>query len=270
MSANDVTNPKSKFVEPDHTQLGEWIDHREAFFWHDRTPHEVKFEIEKLTGTLLARDAANGERLTYLGDSNSGGSKRALRLRFEAVTPRRPYMFEPWTDPREFRNQFSLRVEMAAPRRWVTCEAFQRNLDRVFEYWTLRLQCGPGGNGWANELKPLYDRQVAESLALEAAEAQVKEDPAAIADLQQAVLAALRSGKRLSTAHKEGGTILSFNGQNFLRSDYGDEPGLRVFSSDAEMLQAIRDFYDWESRRECYPHRPPEREVWRYIQQQLR
>ncbi|MBN9662773.1 MAG: hypothetical protein J0H49_31535 [Acidobacteria bacterium] len=270
MSANDVTHPKTKFVEADNTQRGEWFDHRETFFWHDRTPHEVKFEIEKLTGTLLARDATQAERLTYVGDSSSGGTRRVLRLRFEAVTPRRPYMFEPWTDPREYRNQFSLRVEMATPRKWVTGEAFQRNLDRAFEHWTLRLLCGPGGNDWVDRLKPLYDRQVAESLAREAMEAQKKEDPRAIADLQLAVLESLRAGMRFSAAHKEGGTILSFNGQTFLRSDYGEEPGLRIYATDAEMLQAIRDFYDWESRRDCYPHRPPELEVWRYIRQQLR
>ncbi|MGC4056138.1 MAG: hypothetical protein QM757_45615 [Paludibaculum sp.] len=265
-----MTQRSSKFVEPDHTRTGEWHDFREAFFWHDRTPHEVKFEIEKLTGTLLARDAGRTERLTYEGDSNSGGTRRMLRLRYEAVTPRRPYMSEPWTDPREYRNQFTLRVEMAAPRKWVTEEAFQGNLNRAFEYWTLRLQCGSCGNGWAAELKHFYDRQVSESLAREEDEAQKKEDPAAIAGIQHAVLSAMRSGRRFSTAHKEGGTILSFNGQEFLRADYGDEPGRWVYSSETEMLQVLREFYDWESRRDCYPHRPPELEVWRYIERQLR
>ncbi len=261
---------KSKFVEPDDTQTGEWINHREAFFWHDRTPHEVKFEIEKLTGTLLVRDPEQTERLTYVGESKTGGTKHVLRLRFEAVTPRRPYMFEPWTDPREYRNQFTLWVEMAAPRRWVKEDAFQRDLNRTFEYWTLRLQCGSGGNGWADELKPLYEQQVQASLAQEERAARMKEDPKAIAALQEAVLAALREGKRLSTAHKEGGSIFSFQGRSFIRSDYGDEPGLREYASDAEMVQALREFYDWESRRGCYPHRPPEVEVWRYIQRQLR
>ncbi|WP_321473047.1 hypothetical protein [uncultured Paludibaculum sp.] len=265
-----MPNRNNKFVEPDETQTGEWVDHRETLFWHDRTPHEVKFEVEKLTGVLMKRDPAETERLTYTGESTVAATKYVLKLRFEAVTPRRPYMFEPWTDPAEYRNQFALRVEASAPRKWVTEEALQRDLNRAFEYWSLRLECGSGDSGWTDELKPLYDRQVQASLAQEEGEAQAKEDPKPVEAIQRAVLAALRKGKSFRTAHKEGGSILSFNGRNFVREDYGEEPDKRVYGSEAEMLQAVRNFYDWESRRDYYPHKPPALEVWRYIQDQLR
>jgi hypothetical protein len=36
------------------------------------------------------------------------------------------------------------------------------------------------------------------------------------------------------------------------------EESLTVFQTDEELLTCLRNFYDWESRRDTYPHRPPE------------
>jgi len=41
------------------------------------------------------------------------------------------------------------------------------------------------------------------------------------------------------------------------------------FATDDEMLDCIRKFYDWDSRKDTYPHRPPELDVWKFIQRQL-
>jgi hypothetical protein len=76
-------------------------------------------------------------------------------------------------------------------------------------------------------------------------------------------------GKRFATAHHEGGTRLYFKGTKFVREDFGLEESLTEFSTDGEMLTCLRNFYDWESRKGTYPHRPPELDVWKFIQREL-
>ena len=60
-----------------------------------------------------------------------------------------------------------------------------------------------------------------------------------------------------------------FDGKTFVRSEYGEEESVSVLATDDETLDCIRKFYDWESRKDSYPHRPPELEAWRFIQGQL-
>jgi hypothetical protein len=249
---------------------GEWHDVRETYFWHDHAPFRVKYEIEKLTGILLARDASTPNKLIYRGDSNCGGNKHNIELRFEAVLPRAPYIRNPPTEPGAYRNLFLLRVESAALKKRVSEAEFLRDAGRTFEYWTLRLQCGSQRIEWQDASREFYAQQMRDSIERERDLARRVEDPDPILAIQKAVLAALREGKRFSTAHKEGGTILRFNGKVFERSNYGEDTTLTQFATDQEMIASIRAFYDWESRRDSYPHRPPELEVWKYIQRQLR
>ena len=54
-----------------------------------------------------------------------------------------------------------------------------------------------------------------------------------------------------------------------MREDFGLEESLTEFSTDGEMLTCLRNFYDWESRKGTYPHRPPELDVWKFIQREL-
>ena len=68
----------------------------------------------------------------------------------------------------------------------------------------------------------------------------------------------LRAGMRFSTAHKEGGTHLFFNGQVFLRSDYGDFSSQKSYVDDAAMLECLRSFFDWDARRDLPLEHPTE------------
>ena len=140
---------------------------------------------------------------------------------------------------------------------------------RAFEYWSLRLQCCARVTDFSDHSQTFYEQQVRESIEHDEAQARAVEDPDPIVAIQNKVLMALRKGKQFRTAHHEGGSILSFNGQTFQREDYGEYPDLKQFATDQEMIECIRAFYDWESRRETYPHRPPELEVWKYIERQL-
>jgi hypothetical protein len=232
----------------------EW---HETPFWHEKPPFEVKREIEKLTGTLLTRDPASTDKLLYKG-SLRGLHEFELELRFEAVLPRVPYVMRPPTERREFRNLYVFRLLGSG-----------ESARRSFDHWTLRLQCCPPVRDLSDHSRTFYDQQVRESIEHEEAEARRVEDPDPIIALQKKMLAALRDGRQFRTSHHEGGTILYFNGKTFLREDFGEYPDVKEFATDAEMIACIRAFFDWESRRETYPHKPPELDVWKFIERQL-
>ncbi|HEY3443758.1 MAG TPA: hypothetical protein VGK29_23580 [Paludibaculum sp.] len=233
---------------------GEWQDRRHFYFWHDQNPFAVKHLIEKMTGALLHRDDGDVERLTYAGSSDTGNRKCGIRLRFEAVIVSR--------------NLYSLQLDSTATRQWVAEEAFVRDTNRAYEYWCAQLAIVEGVE-WASAAPELYVQRKQECLDLEAAAAAKVEDPAPIAAIQKAVLDSLRAGKAFRRAHKEGGSILSYRGSSFIQTNYGEEPGRVTYATGDEMLVCLRNFFDWESRRDTYPHRPPELEVWQYIQRQL-
>jgi len=71
------------------------------------------------------------------------------------------------------------------------------------------------------------------------------------------------------TVHHEGGTTFRFDGKDFVRSTYGVEESKRMFATEEEMFKDLREFYDWWSRRDTFPHRPPELDVWRFILGQM-
>ncbi len=79
----------------------------------------------------------------------------------------------------------------------------------------------------------------------------------------------LTGRRKLSTALKEGGSRVYFNGSVFVRSDYGDNPGETHFADDAAMLVFLRQFLDWEAQRDVAPRQPSEREVWQFILNRL-
>lgn len=255
---------------PEETPAGDWMVRRAAYFCDDRPPDEMKFAVEKLSRVLLELDAGTTDRLVFAGVSTASGTRQRVTLRFEAVVPQQAGRFERAANPAEFRNQYLLQVEASAPRKWVKEENLRRDLDRRFDEWAAQLQGSYGHSGWDEALRPVYSDRVRACLAALDEAARVVEDPAPIARIQRAVLDALRGGRRLSRAHKEGGTIFSWRAGRLHREDYGEEPGAAVFQSEEDGLRAIRQFYDWESGRDTYPHRPPELEVWQYIQRQLR
>ena len=178
-----------------------------------------------------------------------------IRLRFDAVIGSR--------------NLYSIQLDSSAPRKWVAEETFVRETNRAYEYWSAQLPIAGGEIDWASAAPELYTQRKQECLNLESAAAAVVEDPAPIAAIQKAVLDSLRAGKVFRRAHKEGGSILSSRGSSFIQTNYGEEPGKVTYATGDEMLTCLRNFFDWESRRDTYPHRPPELEVWQYIQSQL-
>lgn len=68
----------------------------------------------------------------------------------------------------------------------------------------------------------------------------------------------------------EGGTVLCWNGEHFMRSDYGDHPDTIVSASESEFLEALRKFYAWETSKNAYPEKVSELVAWRLMLRLLR
>lgn len=256
MSLNRLLTLGSKH---DLSMTGDWTDSRKIWFVHDHAPYDVKFAVEKMTGLLLEREG--GTPLCYAGLKETAGVRVTLRLRFHAVME----------GEGEYRNLFSLSIDTAAPKKWYQQDGFLEDAVRAFEYWGGQLEQVPEemagdastGNGerYAIQIELATDREFEAAMRVE--------DFAGIAKVQLAVLDALRQGLYLGSCHHEGGTRLFFSQGKFWREDFGMEPGREEYRTPEEMILSIRNFFDWDSRRAYYPHRPPELDVWKYIENAL-
>ena len=231
--------------------VSHWEKRYQTRFRQAGGPFEVKFETEKTTGILLSRE--EGEILAFAGKSAVPPNEYSLRLTFDAAE--------------RDRNLYGLTLVARAAKEWTTEDQFLRYADRAFEYWSGKLR----RDAEAVAADPvLYAARVEEYLAKERAAAAVVEDEAAIAGVQQRILDATRGGKRFGTAHHEGGTNIFFARDTWVEETFGEEQRREVFRNEQEFLKRLRNFYDWDSRKDTYPHRPPELKVWEFIEKQLR
>ena len=234
-----------------------WSKSSRTYFWDPRSPFETKFQIEKMTGILLKREPNPESNLTYSGTSNPPTLGYNLKLVFQSALPKR--------------NWYSFEIEAWVPRSWYSETEFQSKADRAFDYWTRNLPSSPNPKSVEEGSGDLYFQRTQEAVEKEKQESIMKpEDVAEIQVIQKSILNGLRKGKSFRTAHHEGGTRLFFDGANCVRRDYGEEESTKKFQTEKEFLDCIREFYDWESRRGTYPHRPPELETWKFIQQELK
>ncbi len=172
--------------------MGDWLDTRETYFWHDRSPCGVKYAVEKMIGALLERDLEDRDRLEYRGRTTSGGEGRRFRLRFEAVI--------------ENRKLYFLQVESRASRKWWTEEKFLEGAARAFGHWKGQLEVPAEEVSWERADWDRYREVQEESLAMarEAEAGGQREDPGPVLELQRAVMAGLRTGQSFHSSHKVG------------------------------------------------------------------
>jgi hypothetical protein len=228
----------------------------ETHFWHAGHPADVKFEIEKATRMLLAHDPSETAKLVFVGSSGSADPTYRARFCLDAAWPER--------------RLYSLRLAASGPRKWFNEERLRQYSDKVFEHWTRNLHVTPTPRSLEASSPELYQQLAAEALAREAELAHRKEDQAPIEAVRQEVLAAIRDGKKCGNVNKEGQTTFYFRRGKFVREHIGDWDERQVFASGEAMLADLRQFYDWDTKRDTYPHRPPEVEAWRFIRDQLR
>jgi hypothetical protein len=241
-------------AKPVKDDIENWTRNYSTYFWSSSDPFEAKFSMEKTLRLLLASKSQTPQ-LTYSGSDDPPYIGREVQLRFEAALPDG--------------NWYSLHVAAWVPRTWYTEAEFRAHADRSFGHWILGLQTAPTLPLLGAASRELYDHRVHEALDEEARRANEKEDPAPVTALKQEILAALRNGRSFRTAHHEGGTSIYFDGKTFVCAEYGEVESFKTLGTDDDALDRVRQLYDWESRKGSFPHRPPELEVWVFIQRQL-
>ena len=217
-------------------------------FRDQRPPHEVQFALERGLMTLFAATMQNG-RLVLTASAKVVGAQYDFELRFEAALPHT--------------HCYSIRVATS----WADAAAthhdyYRHTADSWFSHWTrgFRPADPPAAEDGTSER---YQRICAAALN---AEAHLD----SIQALQQTIVAAMKQGARFTTSHKEGGTNLSWNGSHFVRADYGDYLDHITYVTEAEFLDALWKFCDWETSRNAYPEKVSELVAWKLILRMMR
>lgn len=217
-------------------------------FRDHRPPHEVQVALERDLMTLFTASMQNGQ-LTFTASAKVVGARYDFELCFEAALPHTHCytlcVATSWADAAATHHDY-----------------YRHTADSWFSHWTRGFMPAdpPEGEDGTSER---YLRICAAALN---AEAHLDSVPA----LQQTIVAAMKQGARFSTSHKEGGTNITCNGEHFVRSDYGDYPDHITYATEAEFLDALRKFYDWETSKNVYPEKVSELVAWRLILRLLR
>lgn len=217
-------------------------------FRDHRPPHEVQFALERDLMTLFVASMKN-DSLIMSASAKVVGARYDLELHFEAAMPHI--------------NCYSLCMETS----WADAAATHHDYFRTtagswFSFWTREfLPAEPPAADEGSSAR--YQEICAASLN---AEFHLDTVPA----LQRTIVAAMKSGARFTTSHKEGDTNISWNGSRFVRIDQGDYPDTVVFSSEMEFLEALRKFYDWETSKNVHPEKVSELVAWKLILRLLR
>jgi hypothetical protein len=247
-------NPKTKFREPSG-RTGEWTLQRQTYFWHSDAPLAVKFATEKMCANLLYRDPNSPVHPTYICPKAGPYGEIFITLKLEAVFPER--------------RLYSLHLAFTGSRNWLDEDEFLEKSLHTFNYWCSKLEVPTEEIPWDQASPALLEKEIRDTLAAEAAANSVIVDATPIEALQQKILAAVRSGSRYYCGHKEGTICFFFSGSNFMRIDEGEDPQTIRFETDADFLKAIWNFYNWDAKRDTYPHSPPDLDVWKFIESKL-
>ncbi|MDA4129866.1 MAG: hypothetical protein OK457_03760 [Thaumarchaeota archaeon] len=233
----------------------DWSKEYLTYFWDSHSPLAVKYNMESITGILLERAEPKGRDLVYVGETGLTSCAIKLKLTYIAALPER--------------NWYSLEVDCWVPRSWSTENEFLMKSNRAFTYWSGKLNSINDRTAIPSSIMNLYDQRVLETVEKEKQVPPSSEEILQTQEIQRMILEKLRKGKSFRTAHHEGGTIIFFDGTSFVQRIYGEEESTKNLESEKEALEYIKQLYDWDSRKDYYPHRPPELTVWKYIQRQL-
>jgi hypothetical protein len=193
---------------------------RDLFFRDHRPPHQIQFLLERELMVPL-RPVAQSRPLRYAAQLKMGSMTFSFELAFLAASP----------------HYYSLAMDAV----WPDPDDCAASADSWFQFWTRELTpvAGTPAATTAESLSERYELVVRDALT---AEAHLTDVPA----IQRAILMALRNGATYRTAHKEGGTTISYFLGRFLCTDYGESSDVTVFASEAKFLAFLRRFHDWQ------------------------
>lgn len=215
----------------------------ELHFRDRRPPHEVKFALEREIRCLFSPTMEDG-KLCLRAHANVVGADYDFLLRFDTALPGcycySLLMVVSWGE---------VGLDYA--------DYYRKTSGSWFELWTSEFEeaAPPAADEGFSQL---YQQLCEEALA---SERQLD----SVAAIQQAIIAAMKSGARFATSHKEGGTNIYWNKGRFVRSDYGDYPNEQVFTVESEFLKMLFQFCHWDVTSNSGKDQLSEIDTWRLI-----
>ncbi len=220
---------------------------RVLYFGDKRPPHEVQFAMERELMTLFTPSMEDG-KLCLRAKAIVVGADYDFLLCFEAA-------LSDW-------NCYSLRAtvlwgELPSDH----ADYFRKTAASWFASWT---------SAFVAANRPLVNEGSAEryrKLCEEGFNAEKQLD--SVAAIQQTIIAAIKDGARFCDSHKEGGTNIYWKGEQFVRSDYGDNPDKRHFTDEIEFLKMLRQFCHCDVTRNSGKDQLSEIDSWRLIMRRM-
>ena len=238
----------------------EWNHCCFSFFWGQETPNAIRHEMEKRTGVMLEPAPPGTHPLAYAGMHLARDLRGRIELRFEAAALHALL--------------YSLRFDAARPHGRFGEARFVADAQKLFDQWLrgIRVTQNPGDISFAEGEH--YLRLVTAALDFEAGRSAVPEDQAAVSAAQQAVLGALRGGRRyvrlLGGPEGTRSILIHMEGATLVKREIGEQESVETYGTEARMLAFLRAYFDFEARRATFPQKPPETEIWEFIRYQLK
>jgi hypothetical protein len=220
---------------------------RVLYFRDKRLPREVQFAMERELRTLFTPSMEDG-KFCLRAKAIVVGADYDFLLCFEAALP-------DW-------NCYSLRANVL----WGElpsghADYYRKTAGSWFASWT---------RAFVAANRPLVNEGSAEryrQLCEEGLNAEKQLD--SVAAIQQTIIAAMKDGARFCDSHKEGGTNIFWKGEQFVRSDYGDNPDKQHFTDEIEFLKMLRQFCHWDVTRNSGKDQLSEIDTWRLIMRRM-
>lgn len=216
---------------------------RALHFRDKRPPHEVQFALERELMVLFSA-AMDGNQLRMNAVATVNGAHYDFELRFVAAL--------------KSDNFYSLRVQAS----WADADAryhdyFRKTSSSWLQLWTRDLVVAqlPAKN---EDVSGRYQKYCETTLY-----AQRHLD--SVGAVQRAIVDGMKSGGTFGTSHKEGGTSIYWRKGKFIRSDYGDNPGVQEFTDETQFLKALWHFCHFEVTRNAGKCELREIDAWKLI-----
>jgi hypothetical protein len=232
-----------------------WSQRYFTYFWDQRIPQEVQFDLETRTGVLMPLQPGIGP-LSYLGGRRSYDLTGPIELRLEGCGVNG--------------NLYSLTFHAAQERKISERTKFLTRSEMAFQKWMCDLNTTSSADGLKLGSGERYEQLVQAAREWDAHQATIIEDPAEIAAAQKAVLDEFRAGKGFFRTNKEGAHWIRIEDGVFASRSIGEDESVTYYQTEPEITAYLRQHFNWDARRDTLPHKPPEAEIWKYIGKQLK
>lgn len=215
---------------------------RELYFRDERAPHEVQFALERELMVLFVVRLEHGQ-LVLDAQANIVGAHYAFELRFLAAQGANRY--------------YLLRVDAA----WEDSETYREYFRKTSDSWF---------QGWICDLMPAKppiaeDTEVEHYRSLSEIALNAERHLDSVESVQGAIVEGMKRGGTYGTSHKEGGSNIFWRMDRFVRSDYGDDPDHKSFTTETEFLKMLWNFCQFDVTRHAGKGALSEFDTWKLI-----